>query len=101
MDMPAQLDLRLAKLQVSKNVPNRIKPSSSSVNRQKNIRSPYHEISDVLGQSWFISLGPLCPCLYIFLLPELAVSPLYSNQVASSTPAFWLGVREEEEEGSR
>lgn len=57
----------------------------------------HHEIGDVLRQSWFISLWPPCPCLLIFLLPELVMSPLYSNQVAFATPACWLGVREEEE----
>lgn len=89
----AHLDLGLAKLQVSKNVPHCTKLSSSLWN----VSSPQYEIGDMLRQSWFI-LWLSCPCLLVFLLPELAMSPLYSNQVASCTPACRLGGREEEDE---
>lgn len=49
----AHLDLGLAKLQVSKNVPHCTKLSSSLWN----VSSPQYEIGDMLRQSWFISLA--------------------------------------------
>lgn len=42
------------------------------------------DVADVLGQWWLVSPSPLCPCLLLFLLPDPALSPLYSNQVASA-----------------
>lgn len=92
----AHLDLGLAKLQVSKNVPHCTKLSSSLWN----VSSPQYEIGDMLRQSWFI-LWLSCPCLLVFLLPELAMSPLYSNQVASCTPACQLGGQRGRGRGSR
>lgn len=45
-----------------------------------------YELGDMLRQSWFISLAFLSLSAR-FPASELAVSPLYSNQVASCTPA--------------
>lgn len=42
------------------------------------------DVADVLGQWWPVSPSPLCPCLLLFLLPDPALSPLCSNQVASA-----------------
>lgn len=42
------------------------------------------DTADVLGQWWLVSPSPLCPRLLVFLLPAPALSPLYSNQVASA-----------------